>query len=160
MDQGEDLLVRDTVKDSDKSADKESDSTYDMANVLGTLGAANILTSGGLRERLEIAKIHAERELEMMITKLDMSNEIVAKEKMQDFVPINFKLESEGLKRPGIQLGKESFKKLKTDEASGTKPTQEQQSREPKELSEEELKKMMELVPVEESYIGFQKDFK
>nr|GEX15657.1 ribonuclease H-like domain-containing protein [Tanacetum cinerariifolium] len=47
----------------------------------------------------------------------------------------------------GIQLGKKSFKKLKTAEASGTEPTQEQQFEEPKELSKEELKKMMELVP-------------
>nr|GFA75426.1 hypothetical protein [Tanacetum cinerariifolium] len=74
-------------------------------------------------------------------------------EKMQDFVPINSKLESKRVKRPGIQLGKESFKKLKTAEASGTEPTQEQVSKEPKELSEEELKKMMELVTVEELYI-------
>nr|GFB05363.1 hypothetical protein [Tanacetum cinerariifolium] len=83
IDQGEDLLVGDTIKDSDKSADKGSDSTDDMANVLGTLRAANILASGGLREQVErdseIAKIHAERELEMMIAKLDRSNEIVAK---------------------------------------------------------------------------------
>nr|GEY62057.1 hypothetical protein [Tanacetum cinerariifolium] len=48
MDQGEDLLVRDTVKYSDKSADKRSDSTDEMVNVLGTLGAANILASRGL----------------------------------------------------------------------------------------------------------------
>nr|GEY54494.1 hypothetical protein [Tanacetum cinerariifolium] len=74
-------------------------------------------------------------------------------EKMQDFVPMDSKLESERLKRPGIQLDKERIKKLKTAKASGTKPTQEQQSEEPKELSEEELKKMMELVPVEELYI-------
>nr|GEW83389.1 hypothetical protein [Tanacetum cinerariifolium] len=74
-------------------------------------------------------------------------------EKMQDFVPMNSKLESERLKRPGIQLDKERFKKLKTAKASGMEPTQEQQSKEPKELSEEELKKMMELVPVEELYI-------
>nr|GEZ51383.1 hypothetical protein [Tanacetum cinerariifolium] len=74
-------------------------------------------------------------------------------EKMQDFVPMNSKLESKRVKRPGIQLGKESFKKLKTAEASGTEPTQEQVSKEPKELSEEELKKMMELVTVEELYI-------
>nr|GEV68372.1 hypothetical protein [Tanacetum cinerariifolium] len=33
----------------DKSADKGSDNTDEMANVLGTLGAANILASGGLR---------------------------------------------------------------------------------------------------------------
>nr|GFC92411.1 hypothetical protein [Tanacetum cinerariifolium] len=61
--------------------------------------------------------------------------------------------ESERLKRPGIQLDKERFKKLKKVEASGTKPTQEQQSEEPKELFKEELKKMMELVSVEELYI-------
>nr|GEU79102.1 ribonuclease H-like domain, reverse transcriptase, RNA-dependent DNA polymerase [Tanacetum cinerariifolium] len=320
MDQGEDLLVRDTVKDSDKSVDKGSDNTDEMADVLGTLGATNILASGGLRlvfttasllvgtasivvspsiatanesfptaticttasvttpttkvtrysigfviessspisinipsiskkdkekgkmtepeqpskekvlEQMsvqlardveakfaqdnqiirekaerdsEIARIHSKRELEMMITELDKSNEMVAKylsgykqakagllhnekvelidellmyqrhlaqikkyqaqqnkpatkterrnfymsilrsdagwkvkdfkgttfeqieekfnpvwEKMQDFVPMNSKLESERLKRPGIQLGKESFKKLKTTEAS------------------------------------------
>nr|GEW83904.1 hypothetical protein [Tanacetum cinerariifolium] len=45
VDQGEDLLVGDTVKDSDKSADKGSDNTNEMANVLGTLGAVNILAS-------------------------------------------------------------------------------------------------------------------
>nr|GFA31326.1 hypothetical protein [Tanacetum cinerariifolium] len=49
-------------------------------------------------------------------------------EKMHDFVPMNSKLGS-------------------------TEPTQEQQSKEPKELSEEELKKTIELVPVEELYI-------
>nr|GEV83740.1 hypothetical protein [Tanacetum cinerariifolium] len=320
-----DLLVGDTVKDSDKSADKGSDSANEMANVLGTLGAANILASRGLRsvfttaslsvatagtgvspavatasgsfpttaifttasvatpttrvirssrgvtskekvlEQMsvqlardleakftqedqiireqaerdsEIDRIHAERELEMMIAKLDRSNEMVAKylseyeqdeaglshdekvklidkllmyqrhlaqinkyqaqqnnpttktkrrnfymsilrsnagwkakdfkgmsfeqieekfipvwEKMQDFVPMNSKLESERLKRPGIQLDKERFKKLKTAKATGTEPTQVRHSKEPKELSEEELKKMMELVPVEELYI-------
>nr|GEV84867.1 hypothetical protein [Tanacetum cinerariifolium] len=310
MDQREDLLVGDIVKDSDKSVDKGSDSTDEMANVLGTLGAKNILASGGLRlvfttaslsvasasivvspivttasgsfptavifttasvttptirvtrssrgvvieslspisvteakqpskEKVlkqmsaqlardleakfaqedqiireqaerdsEIARIHAERELEMMIAELDRSNEIVAKylseykqaeaglshdekvelidellmyqrnlaqikkyqaqqnkpatktkrrnfymsilrsnavwEKMQDFVPMNSKLKSKRLKRPGIRLGKVRFKKLKTAEVSGTEPSQEQQFEEPKELSEEELNKIIE----------------
>nr|GEY28198.1 hypothetical protein [Tanacetum cinerariifolium] len=322
MDQREYLL------DRDKSTDKESDNTDEMSHVLGSLGAADILASGGLRsafttsnlsvatastgiypavatasgsfptatifttasvatpttrvtrssrgvvigssslisvlEQLsirlardleakfaqedliireqamrdfDIAMIHAEKELEMMIAELDMSNEIAkylseyeqvairlshdekvelinallmyqrhlaqikkyqaqqnkpatktekryfymsilrsnagwkAKdfkgmtfehieekfiplwEKMQDFVPMNSKLESERLKRPRIQLDKERSKKLKTTEASGTEPTQEQQSEEPKELSEKELKKMMELVSVKELYI-------
>ncbi|GKD75577.1 hypothetical protein Tco_1333859, partial [Tanacetum coccineum] len=40
-------------------------------------------------------------------------------EKLQDFVPMNSKLESERLKRPGIQLDREGVKKLKTTEASG-----------------------------------------
>nr|GEX12328.1 ribonuclease H-like domain, reverse transcriptase, RNA-dependent DNA polymerase [Tanacetum cinerariifolium] len=71
-----------------------------------------------------------------------------ARWKAKDFKGITF-----GLKRPGIQLDKERIKKLKTGEGSGTESTQEQQSKEPKELSEEELKKMMELVSVKELYI-------
>ncbi|GJW34306.1 hypothetical protein Tco_0054338 [Tanacetum coccineum] len=47
-------------------------------------------------------------------------------------------------------LLQESFKKLRTTEASSSKPIQEQPTEEPKELSEEELKKMLEIVPVEE----------
>nr|GFA86998.1 hypothetical protein [Tanacetum cinerariifolium] len=43
VDQGDDLL------DRDKSVDKGSDSTDEMSHVLGTLGAANILASKGLR---------------------------------------------------------------------------------------------------------------
>nr|GEV35600.1 hypothetical protein [Tanacetum cinerariifolium] len=165
----------------------------------------------------EIARIHAEKELEMMIAELDRSNEMVAKylskyeqaeaglshddnvelinkllmyqrhldqikkyqaqqdkpatkterrnfymsilrsnavwENMKYFVPMNSKKENKRLKRPGIQLDKERFKKLKTTEASCTEPTQEQQSKEPKELSEEELKQMMKLVLVVELYI-------
>nr|GEW92985.1 putative ribonuclease H-like domain-containing protein [Tanacetum cinerariifolium] len=262
VDQREDLLVEDTMKDSDKSADNGSDSTDEMANILGTSGAVNMLASGGLRsvfttasllvstastgvspavatasesfptaaifttatrrtkekremtepkqpskekvlEQIsvqlardleakfdqedqiireqaerdsEIARIHAEREPERIIVELDRSNELVVKylskyeqaeaglshdekvelidellnnagwkakdfkgttfeqikekfipvwEKMQDFVLMNSKLESERLKRLGIQLDKERFKKLKTAEASSTEPTQE-----------------------------------
>nr|GEV49802.1 hypothetical protein [Tanacetum cinerariifolium] len=187
MDQGEDLLVGETVKDCDKSADKGSDSTDDMANVLGTLGAANILASGGLRlvfttaslsvatastvvslavatasgsfptavelidelliyqrNPTQIKKYQAQQNKPAIKTKrrdfymsILRSNAgwkvkhfkgmtfeqieekfILVWDKMQDFVPMNSKLESERLKRPGIQLGKESFKKLKTTKAS------------------------------------------
>ncbi|GJW99811.1 hypothetical protein Tco_0183725 [Tanacetum coccineum] len=94
VDQGEDLLVEDTMKDSDKSADKRSGNTDVMANVLGTLGAANVLAGGGLKAKFaqkdqlvreqaerddEIARVHAERELGMMIAEHDRSNEMVAK---------------------------------------------------------------------------------
>nr|GEW26130.1 reverse transcriptase [Tanacetum cinerariifolium] len=57
MDQGEDMLVGDTVKDSDKSADKGSDDTDKMSHVLGSLGAANILASGGLRSVFTTASL-------------------------------------------------------------------------------------------------------
>nr|GEZ50887.1 hypothetical protein [Tanacetum cinerariifolium] len=159
-----------------------------MSHVLGSLVAADILASGGLRSAFSIAslsvfspavatangsfptalardleakfaqddqiireqaerdskivRIHAERELVMMIAKLDKSNEMITKY-LSEYEQA--KLESERLKRPGIQMDKERSKKLKTTEASGTKPTQENQSKEPKELSEEEIKKMIEL---------------
>nr|GEY74849.1 hypothetical protein [Tanacetum cinerariifolium] len=213
-------------------------STDEMANVLGTLGAENILASGGLRSVFTTASLlvstastgvspavatargsfptavifttanvatpttrvirssrgdvigssslifvnipsiskndkgkrkmtdaeqpSKEKILEQMSVQLARDLEANnAGWKAKDFKRMTFEhieekfilLESERLKRPGIQLEKESFKKLKTAEALGTEPTQEQQSEEPKELSEEELKKMMELVPVEELYI-------
>ncbi|GJU46571.1 hypothetical protein Tco_1203837 [Tanacetum coccineum] len=45
-------------------------------------------------------------------------------------------------------LLQESFKKLRTTEASRSEPIQEQPKEEPKELSEEEFKKMIEIVPI------------
>nr|GEZ56075.1 hypothetical protein [Tanacetum cinerariifolium] len=55
----------------------------EMSHVLGSLGAVNILASGGLREQAkrdsEIARIHAEKELEMIISDLDRSNNMVTK---------------------------------------------------------------------------------
>ncbi|GKD40669.1 hypothetical protein Tco_1260876 [Tanacetum coccineum] len=44
-----DFLKGDTEKDSSKSTKKGSDSSGVMANVLGTLEAANILATGGLK---------------------------------------------------------------------------------------------------------------
>ncbi|GKC73082.1 hypothetical protein Tco_1118965, partial [Tanacetum coccineum] len=43
MDQGEDLII----VNAEKSTEKGSDSTDEMENVLSTLGAANVLSSGG-----------------------------------------------------------------------------------------------------------------
>ncbi|GJW22187.1 hypothetical protein Tco_0032809 [Tanacetum coccineum] len=48
-------------------------------------------------------------------------------------------------------LLQESFKKLRTSEASSSEPIQEQSTEETTELSKEELKKMLEIVPVEET---------
>ncbi|GJX58548.1 retrovirus-related pol polyprotein from transposon TNT 1-94 [Tanacetum coccineum] len=67
---------------------------------------------------------------------------------LQDFVPMNFKTERERVKRPGIKLAQESSKRLKTAKASGSKHSQEHQTKDSKELSEEDLKKMMEIVLV------------
>nr|GEV77446.1 hypothetical protein [Tanacetum cinerariifolium] len=64
----------DTVKDSDKSADKGSDSTYEMANVLGTLGAANILASGGLSGSFPLAVIFTTARIATQTTRVTRSS--------------------------------------------------------------------------------------
>nr|GEV46918.1 hypothetical protein [Tanacetum cinerariifolium] len=106
----------------------------------------------------EIARIHAEQELQITIDGLDRNNETFAKQlcksaqipnsakkashkeaakRIQDFIPIGSKEESERLKRKGIRFEQDSAKKLKTSE----------------EVPEEKLKEMMELIPVEEVYV-------
>nr|GEW19238.1 Gag-Pol polyprotein [Tanacetum cinerariifolium] len=66
-------------------------------------------------EQAEVGLSHDEKQIEEKF--------IPVWEKMQDFVPMNSKLESKRLKRPGIQLDKERIKKLKTIEASEFIPT-------------------------------------
>nr|GEX63649.1 hypothetical protein [Tanacetum cinerariifolium] len=140
----------------------------------------------------EMARIHAEEELQMMINGLDRNNEMIAKHlheyeqaaaeltigekielinelvkyqdhhskilkykaqqskplskkqqrefyisRIKDFVPMASKEEGERFKRKGLRLEHDSAKKIKTSE----------------EVSEEDLKAMMQLVPVEEVYV-------
>nr|GFC47466.1 hypothetical protein [Tanacetum cinerariifolium] len=56
---------------------------------------------------------------------------------IEDFVPMGSKEKGERFKRKGLRLEQDSAKKIKTSE----------------EVSEEDLKKMMQLVPVEEVYV-------
>nr|GEX44684.1 putative ribonuclease H-like domain-containing protein [Tanacetum cinerariifolium] len=146
----------------------------------------------------EIARIHAEEELQMMIDGLDRNNEMIAKhlheyeqaaaeltigekielinelqqrkfytsvlrshsgwktkhfrgmtleeikekfipvwKQIEDFVPMDLKEEGERFKRKWLRLEQGSAKKMKTS----------------KEVTEEDLKEMMQLVPVEEVYV-------
>nr|GEW08722.1 hypothetical protein [Tanacetum cinerariifolium] len=91
----------------------------------------------------EIARIHVEEELQMLIDGLDRNNETVAKYlqeyeqfAIKDFIPIGSKEEGERFKRKGLRLEQDSAKKVKTVE----------------EVSGEDLKIMMQLVPVEEHF--------
>nr|GEY33989.1 hypothetical protein [Tanacetum cinerariifolium]GEY39019.1 hypothetical protein [Tanacetum cinerariifolium] len=72
---------------------------------------------------------------------------------MQDFVPMSSKEESEKVKRPGIKLDQGSSKRVKISHTSRSEPSQEQQFKVSKGVSEEGLKGMMQLVPLEEVYI-------
>nr|GEV15704.1 hypothetical protein [Tanacetum cinerariifolium] len=124
----------------------------------------------------EIARIHVEEELKLMIEGLDRNNEVIAKhlteyeqaeadlsvgkkikliiwKHMQDFVPMSSKEESKRVKRPGIKLDQGNSKRVKISHTSRAEPSQEQQFKGSKGVSEEELKGMMQLVPLEEVYI-------
>nr|GEV53094.1 hypothetical protein [Tanacetum cinerariifolium] len=140
----------------------------------------------------EIARIHAEEELQIMIDGLDRNNETIANyakvlkyqiqqrkplskkqqkefymsvlrshtgwktrhfkgmtleeikekfdpvwKKIEDFIPIGSKEEGERFKKKGLRLEQDSAKKVKTSE----------------EVSKEDLKDMIQLVPVEEVYV-------
>nr|GEW73243.1 hypothetical protein [Tanacetum cinerariifolium] len=109
----------------------------------------------------EIARLHAEEELKRMIEGLDWSNEVIAKhlqeyeqaeakltvgeklelinelKQFEDFMPMSSKEEDERVKRKGLKLDQRSAKRMKTF----------------KDVSEEDLKGMMQLVPLEEVYV-------
>nr|GEV04480.1 hypothetical protein [Tanacetum cinerariifolium] len=120
-------------------------------------GKEKVRLSEQLARDSKIARLHAEEELKMMIEGLDRSNEIIAKhlheyeqaavdlsirekielinelKQIEDFVPMSSKEEGERMKRKGLKLDQGSAKKIKT--------------------SEEDLKGMMQLVPLEEVYV-------
>nr|GEZ51831.1 hypothetical protein [Tanacetum cinerariifolium] len=67
--------------------------------------------------------------------------------KVEDFFPMGSKEETERLKRKGLNLEKEQVKKQKSsEEAPDIKTTT-------KEFTEEKIKEMMQLVPVEDVYV-------
>nr|GEX18785.1 uncharacterized mitochondrial protein AtMg00810-like [Tanacetum cinerariifolium] len=104
----------------------------------------------------EIARIHAEEELKMMIDGLDRNNEMIAKhlhegmtfeeirekfipvwKQIEDFAPMALKEEGERVKRKGLKLEQGSAKNIRTSD----------------DVSKEYLKEMMQLVPIEEVYV-------
>nr|GFC99804.1 hypothetical protein [Tanacetum cinerariifolium] len=66
---------------------------------------------------------------------------------VEDFIPMGSKEESERLKRKGLNLEKEQVKKQKSSEEPPEIETI------TKEFTEEKIKEMMQLVPVEDVYV-------
>nr|GEV08650.1 synaptobrevin, longin-like domain protein [Tanacetum cinerariifolium] len=101
----------------------------------------------------EIARIHAKEELQIMIDRLDRSNETVAKY-LQEYhqfateLPLERRIELIiNLVRYQDNYAKESVKKLKTSEEVP------EEVKLPDEVPEEKVKEMMQLVPIEEVYV-------
>nr|GEZ36724.1 synaptobrevin, longin-like domain protein [Tanacetum cinerariifolium] len=116
----------------------------------------------------EVARIHAEEEIQGMIDSLDKSNEIITKylQEYQEFaseLPLEKRIElisdlvkyqehytkeeTERLKRKGLNLEKEQVKKQKSSEEAPEIETSTD------EFTEEKMKEMMQLVPVEDVYV-------
>nr|GEY39428.1 ribonuclease H-like domain-containing protein [Tanacetum cinerariifolium] len=101
----------------------------------------------------KIARIHVEEKLQIMIDGFDMNNETVAKylQEYHQFAEelsigrrielISSKEGGERFKRKRLRLEQESAKKVKTSEEVS------------KEVHEENLKEIMQLIPVEEVYV-------
>nr|GFC88964.1 hypothetical protein [Tanacetum cinerariifolium] len=126
----------------------------------------------------EVARIHVEEEIQGMIDSMDKSNETIAKylqeyqefaselplekkielisdlvkyqehyTKIENFVPMGSKEETERLKKRGLNLEKEQVKRKKSSEEPPEIETT------TKEFTEEKIKEMMQLVPVEDVYV-------
>nr|GEY34142.1 hypothetical protein [Tanacetum cinerariifolium] len=117
----------------------------------------------------EIARIHIEKELQIMIDGLDRNNETSEQRKpwtkkqkrdycmavirsnlgwkIEDFVPMGSKKEAKRFKRKGIIFEQESVKK---QNISKEVP---EEVKTPDKVPEEKVKEMMQLVPIEEVYV-------
>nr|GEX16708.1 hypothetical protein [Tanacetum cinerariifolium] len=149
---GEDATIKGTSLETgeeaviERSMNKGSNDTDEMVNVLTTLDAASILTSGfqvSVPPAAEVATVSIPPAGEIPTVSVPTGSGVVLTAS-----PIfttatvatpysRRKEEGERFKRKGIRLEQDSAKKVKTSE----------------EVSEEDLKEMMQLVPVEEVYV-------
>nr|GEU61550.1 hypothetical protein [Tanacetum cinerariifolium] len=157
---GEDTTIKGRILETgeetgiEKSKDKGSNDTEELVNVLTSLDAASILTSEvqvSVPPAAEVATVSIPPAGEIpagsgvvptgspifttAIMATPYSRRKVWKQ-IEDFVPMGTKEEEEIFKRKGLRLEQESTKKVKTSE----------------EVSEEDLKTMMHLMPVEEHF--------
>nr|GFA28648.1 hypothetical protein [Tanacetum cinerariifolium] len=171
MDIGEEL-------GANKSTERGSTDTKEMVarEMEEEFARENQRLSEQVTRDYEIARIHAEEELKLMIEGLDRSNEVIAKhlseyeqaeadlsigekieliiwKQWEDFVPMSSKEKSKRVKRPGLKLDQGSSKRVKISHTSGSESSQEQQFKGSKGVYEEELKGMMQIVSLEEVYI-------
>nr|GFB90841.1 hypothetical protein [Tanacetum cinerariifolium] len=82
----------------------------------------------------------------MTFEEIEAKFNLVCKQ-MEDFIPVGSKEEAERIKRKSINLEQESAKKQKSLEEI----TEEAKS--PEEVTDEKIKEIMQLVPIEEVYV-------
>nr|GEW11243.1 hypothetical protein [Tanacetum cinerariifolium] len=143
------MVTREEVG-ADKSTELGSNDTDEMVNVLSSMEAANNLTSGvaavsvspvAAKEMEEEFARENQRESEQLARDSEIARLhekfIPVWKQFEDFVPMSSKEEGERVKKKGLMLDQRSAKRMKTS----------------KDVSEEDLKGMMQLVPLEEVYV-------
>nr|GEY53944.1 putative reverse transcriptase domain-containing protein [Tanacetum cinerariifolium] len=171
-----------SINEGEAAAERIINDSKEIARVLTSIDAATVLAGGidvptGKNMRMneqiardaEVARIHAEEELQEMIDSLDQSNETIAKylqeyqdfaselplekrielisDLVENFIPMGSKEETKRLKRKGLNLEKEQVKKQKSSEEAHEIEISTE------EFTEEKMKEMIQLVPVEDVYV-------
>nr|GEW90539.1 putative ribonuclease H-like domain-containing protein [Tanacetum cinerariifolium] len=129
---GRSLDTGEEVGGIEQSTEKGSDDTEELVNVLSSMDAANILTNGVSVSISTVTKVFV---AEVPTGSGSIPTASPHSIGIEDFVPMGSKDEVERVKRKGLKLEQVSAKKVKTSE----------------DVSEEGLKTMMQLVPVEET---------
>nr|GFD04733.1 hypothetical protein [Tanacetum cinerariifolium] len=99
-----------------------------------------------LQEQID-AQVARELEEQQEREDMRMNKQIARDAKVEDFIPMGSKEEAERLKRKGINLEKEKVKKQKSSEEAPETETS------TKEFTEDKIKEIIQLVPVEDVYI-------
>nr|GFA61062.1 hypothetical protein [Tanacetum cinerariifolium] len=130
----------------------------EIQGMIDSLDRSNETTSKYLQEYQEFAlELPLEKRIELIRWKVKdfkgmTFEEIKAKfakvwKQVEDFIPMGSKEEAERLKRKGLNLKQEHVKKQKTSEKA---PEVEKST---EDITEEKMKEMMQLVPVEDVYV-------
>ncbi|GJW12170.1 hypothetical protein Tco_1577997 [Tanacetum coccineum] len=99
---------------------------------------------------IEIRKSAAKAKGKAKMDETESPRKMKQREQLQSFVPMGSELEVQRLKRAGQEVLEEPVKRQKIGKASGSG---EESAEKEKELSEEELQKLLVIVPVEEVYV-------
>ncbi|GJS94844.1 hypothetical protein Tco_0801812 [Tanacetum coccineum] len=125
--------------------------------------AQNIQEEFDAAERQRMAQVHqaaqgfTDAEWDDVLARVTADEDLVKEilettiRRVQSFVPIGSELEVQRLKKAGQEVLEEPVKRQKIGEALGS--GEEQSAEKEKELSEEELQKLLVIVPVEEVYV-------
>nr|GFC86615.1 hypothetical protein [Tanacetum cinerariifolium] len=117
----------------------------ELQGMIDSLDRSNETTAKYLQEYQEFAsELPLEKRIELISNLVKYQEHYT---KVEDFIPMGSKEEAERLKRKGLNLEQEHVKKQKSSDEA---PEMEEPT---EEITEEKIKELMQLVPVEDVYV-------